>query len=481
MINYFSPASNARVLVVGDVILDRYVHGDTNRISPEAPVPVVKVFKTEERPGGAANVAMNIRALEVSVQLIGMTGDDSSADILSAQLKESGVECNFVRTKGFSTITKLRVLSQHQQLIRLDYESDLNIANLEPLHNLYKKALEQTDIVVLSDYAKGSLSMIEEYIQQAKSREIPVLVDPKGSDFSRYRGASFLTPNLKEFESIVGLCKSDLELEQKAIELCKSLDLGALIVTRGEKGLSMVDSTSDNVIHLHARAHEVFDVTGAGDTVIGALASALASGYKPEQAISFANIAAGLVVEKLGTASVSVSELNAAIEGRNRTSSGIIQRQDLVKIIEAARVRNERIVMTNGCFDIIHAGHVEYLKAARELGDRLLIVVNEDESVFRLKGENRPVNSLKNRMSVLAALSSSDWISSFSEDTPEEIIALVKPDILVKGADYSQEEIVGADFVGSYGGEVVTIPFETECSTSDIIKKIQAGNAGDSK
>jgi D-beta-D-heptose 7-phosphate kinase / D-beta-D-heptose 1-phosphate adenosyltransferase len=481
MSNYFSPSSTARVLVVGDVILDRYVYGDTNRISPEAPVPVVKVYKTEERPGGAANVAMNIRTLGVAVQLIGITGDDNSADILSAQLGKIGVECNFIQRQGFSTVTKLRVLSQHQQLLRLDYESDTDITSAELLHDLYKNALGQSDVVVLSDYAKGSLSHVEDFIKLAKAQGVPVLVDPKGSDFNRYSGASFLTPNLKEFESIVGICKSDHELEKKADELCRSLNLDALLVTRGERGMSMIDNTSDNVIHLDARAHEVFDVTGAGDTVIGVLAAALASGYKSEQAVNFANFAAGLVVEKLGTASVSATELNAAIGGGNKTTNGIIQRQDLVNIIEAAKSRNERIVMTNGCFDIIHAGHVEYLKTAGTLGDRLLIVVNDDESVFRLKGKNRPINSLKNRMSVLEGLSSSDWISSFSEDTPGEIISLVKPDVLVKGADYLPEEIVGADFVRSYGGEVVTIPFESQCSTSDVINKIQKGNVEESK
>jgi D-beta-D-heptose 7-phosphate kinase / D-beta-D-heptose 1-phosphate adenosyltransferase len=478
MIEYFSPEPSARVLVVGDVILDRYVHGDTSRISPEAPVPVVRVHKTEERPGGAANVAMNIRALGVAVQLIGVTGDDNFADTLSAQLHEAGVDCNFIRQTGFPTVTKLRVLSQHQQLLRLDYEAEASSVDVVPLRDLYAQQLEQTDVVVLSDYAKGSLQFTGEFIKQAREQGIRVLVDPKGNDFSRYQGASLLTPNLKEFEAIVGLCENETDIVEKAKALCRSLSLDGLLITRGGQGMSMIDAANNDVLHLPAHTHEVFDVTGAGDTVIAALAAGLASTYELGQAVSYANLAAGLVVEKLGTASVTASELNAAIGDGDGIARGIIKRQDLVNIIETARSRNERVVMTNGCFDIIHAGHVDYLQQARALGDRLLIAVNDDDSVLRLKGENRPINDLENRMLVLAALAATDWISPFSEDTPEDLIRLVKPDVLVKGADYSPEQIAGAEFVQSYGGEVVTIPFQTHCSTSDIIKKVQISSAG---
>lgn len=479
MIDYFSPVSSARVLVVGDIILDRYVHGDTNRISPEAPVPVVKVHKTEERPGGAANVAMNIRALGVAVQLIGVTGDDVFADTLTTQLQQAGVACHFVRQAGLPTVTKLRVLSQHQQLLRLDYEAEASTIAAAPLHDLYAKQIQYADIVVLSDYAKGSLQFIGDFIKQAKDRGIRVLVDPKGNDFSRYHGASILTPNLKEFEAIVGPCDGETEVVEKAFALCESLALDGLLITRGEQGMSMVDATNNSAKHLPAHAHEVFDVTGAGDTVIAALAAALASAYKLEQAVGYANLAAGLVVEKLGTASVTVNELNKVIGYGDSASTGIVERQELLKAIESARLRNERIVMTNGCFDIIHAGHVDYLQQAKALGDRLLVAVNDDDSVTRLKGENRPINAIENRMLVLAGLAATDWISPFSEDTPEELIRLVKPDVLVKGADYLVEQIAGADFVLSYGAEVVTIAFQKECSTSEIIKKVRAGGAGE--
>ena len=474
MIDHFSPLSSARVLVVGDVILDRYVHGNTSRISPEAPVPVVKVENTEERPGGAANVAMNIRALGVAVQLIGITGDDDSADTLISQLQKAGVECNFVRQQGFSTVTKLRVLSKHQQLIRLDYETDGNSVEVEALHELYAEMLGQVDIVVLSDYSKGSLQFVEDLIKQAKERNVRVLVDPKGNNFPRYYGASFLTPNYKEFETIVGQCESEEELVEKAIALCESLALDALLITRGENGMSLIDTSSNNVLHLPAHAHEVFDVTGAGDTVIATLAASLASEYELAQAVNYANLAAGLVVEKLGAASVYVDELNAAIGTDSIVAEGVLDQSLLLSTISEARLRNERIIMTNGCFDIIHAGHVDYLEQAKALGDRLLVVVNDDDSVSRLKGENRPVNSIDDRMPVLAGLACTDWVCSFSEDTPEKLIGLVKPDVLVKGADYLPEQIAGAGIVESYGGEVVTIPFQRQLSTSDMIMKIKA-------
>jgi D-beta-D-heptose 7-phosphate kinase / D-beta-D-heptose 1-phosphate adenosyltransferase len=474
MIDYFSPLSTARVLVVGDIILDRYVHGDTNRISPEAPVPIVKVNNTEERPGGAANVALNISALGIPVQLIGITGDDESADTLTAQLLAAGVDCEFIRREEFSTITKLRILSQHQQLLRLDYEDEMKITDTKPLLSLYKHHLEKSNIVVLSDYAKGSLNTTEEYIRQAKEQNIRVLVDPKGNDFKRYTGASLLTPNLKEFEAVIDSYESEIEFIEKATELCSSLELAALLVTRGEKGMSLFDSEEGTNSHLAAQAHEVFDVTGAGDTVIAVVAAALASNYSIDDSVSYANLAAGLVVEKLGTASVSINELNSAIENKRQRLSGVIARDKILQAIDSARGKNEKIVMTNGCFDILHAGHVKYLAAAKKLGDRLLVIVNDDNSVFRLKGENRPINAIENRMSVLDALSSTDWVSSFSEDTPEALIQLVKPDVLVKGADYSAEDIVGADFVLSYGGVVETIEFETQCSTSDIIDKVKA-------
>ena len=475
MSEYFLPVQTNPILVVGDVILDRYLYGKTRRISPEAPVPVVKVDRSEERPGGAANVAANIRGLGLDVQLIGITGDDEFADTLLHKLEDSGVSCDFVRQKDFPTITKIRVLSQNQQLLRLDYEEDSEEVDASALRVLFQKYIQGSRVVILSDYAKGSLKYTQEFIQLAAENGVLSLVDPKGSDFERYRGASYLTPNIKEFELIVGACADDGELVNKALELCRHLQLKGLLITRGEKGMSFVNAENDSTLHLPARSHEVYDVTGAGDTVIATLGAALACSYSMTQALSFSNLAAGLVVEKLGAACVTAEELNQCVEDRKTPNPGelIKSEKELLRILEVARSRGERIVMTNGCFDLIHAGHVDYLQRARELGDRLLIAVNDDDSVKRLKGENRPINKLEKRMKVLAGLRYADWVFSFSSDTPEELISLVKPDYLVKGADYQISEIAGADAVQSYGGEVVTIDLTDECSTSALIDEIQ--------
>ena len=473
MARKFTGSSSAKVLVVGDIILDRYVHGDTTRISPEAPVPVVKVNEIEERPGGAANVAMNIASLGIEVILLGITGNDESADILEEQLSQHAVQCNLMRCEGFPTVTKLRVLSQNQQLLRLDYESPVDSSHASEITQSYEELLSDVQMVVISDYAKGSLQSLESIIASARAREIPVLIDPKGADFSRYRSASVLTPNLAEYLQVVGSCDSETEFNEKAWQLCNTLELDALLVTRGRDGMSLFARNKKEVFHQSALAHEVFDVTGAGDTVIAVLAASLASSYQLEEATVFANTAAGLVVEKLGAASVSCEELNKALSLHNEktVANGICSVHEMMEIVRAEKGRGSTIVMTNGCFDVIHAGHVDYLEKARQLGDCLVVAVNDDASVTRLKGEGRPINSLPHRMKVLSALASTDWICSFSEDTPESLIQALCPDVLVKGADYSEDEIVGADFVKSKGGRVERITFEENTSSSSIIKR----------
>jgi D-beta-D-heptose 7-phosphate kinase/D-beta-D-heptose 1-phosphate adenosyltransferase len=466
----FNPDVHTKVLVVGDIILDQYIYGETNRISPEAPVPVVRVTNTEERPGGAANVAINISSLGINTQLLGITGQDEASKRLEDILSEKGVKCCFVHKDGYPTITKRRVLSQHQQLIRLDYEEESTISAPEDLVEQYLQLLESVDVVVLSDYAKGSLSNIQTFIKHASDRNVTVLVDPKSSDFSCYRHANILTPNLKELEAVVGSCKTDEQLISKAEALRNNLQLNALLVTRGEKGMTLLRA-NEQPLHLKAETHEVYDVTGAGDTVIAVLAASIASGYKLEQATFLANIAAGLVVEKLGAATVTVDELNSASIGRYQLP-GMLDKHSALDVINRAKRKGEQIVMTNGCFDIIHAGHINYLMQARKLGDRLIVAINDDDSVRRLKGDSRPINSIKNRMVVLNALTCVDWVVSFGEDTPEDLIAMLEPDFLVKGGDYTEDQIAGADLVKKRGGEVVILPFEEGCSTSAMLEKI---------
>ncbi|ADM99846.1 MULTISPECIES: bifunctional D-glycero-beta-D-manno-heptose-7-phosphate kinase/D-glycero-beta-D-manno-heptose 1-phosphate adenylyltransferase HldE [Dickeya] len=464
---------HAGVLVVGDVMLDRYWYGPTSRISPEAPVPVVKVDTIEERPGGAANVAMNIAALGAGSRLVGLTGIDDAARALSAKLNEVNVKCDFVSVPTHPTITKLRVLSRNQQLIRLDFEEGFDSVDPQPMIERIQQALPKIGALVLSDYAKGALVHVQSMIQTARAAGVPVLIDPKGTDFNRYRGATLLTPNLSEFEAVAGRCKDENDLVERGAKLLADLDLSALLVTRSEQGMTLLQP-GKAPLHLPTQAQEVYDVTGAGDTVIGVLAAALAAGKPLEEACFLANAAAGVVVGKLGTSTVTPIELENAIRGRADTGFGVMTEAQLKDAVALARQRGETVVMTNGCFDILHAGHVSYLANARRLGDRLIVAVNSDDSTKRLKGPSRPVNPLTQRMIVLGALEAVDWVVPFEEDTPQRLISEVLPDILVKGGDYKPEDIAGSKEVWANGGEVRVLNFEDGCSTTNIINTIKA-------
>ncbi len=463
--------SRARVLVVGDLMLDRYWQGPTSRISPEAPVPVVKVEGIEDRPGGAANVAMNAAALGAKVTLLGPTGDDESADILEQKVDSLGVMCDFVRLPGFDTITKLRVMSRNQQLIRLDFERSFARANKQVMVERYCQHLRDADVVVLSDYNKGSLSEVESLIQLAREANIAVIVDPKGSDFAKYQGASLLTPNMSEFQAIVGECDDEQSIVAKGEEMMSQLGLNALLVTRSEKGMTLLQP-GQSELHLPAKNKEVFDVTGAGDTVIATLAVAIGCGSEWSVASALANAAAGVVVGKVGTSTVSIGELRAAVQADSSIGRGVMTEEQLLMAVHSAKQRGEKIVMTNGCFDILHAGHVSYLENAAKLGDRLIIAVNSDDSVKRLKGAGRPINNVQRRMTVLAALASADWVVEFTEDTPQRLISAVLPDILVKGGDYRVDQIAGAKEVLANGGDVKILNFEDGVSTTGIIQSI---------
>ncbi|PWC15847.1 bifunctional heptose 7-phosphate kinase/heptose 1-phosphate adenyltransferase [Brenneria roseae subsp. americana] len=466
----------AGVLVVGDVMLDRYWYGPTSRISPEAPVPVVKVDTIEERPGGAANVAMNIASLGAGSRLVGLTGIDDAARALSAKLGEVNVKCDFVSVPTHPTITKLRVLSRNQQLIRLDFEEGFDGVDPQPMIERIQQALPNIGALVLSDYAKGALVHVQAMIQTAKAAGVPVLIDPKGTDFSRYRGATLLTPNLSEFEAVAGRCQNEDELVSRGMKLVADYELSALLITRSEQGMTLLQPDKEP-LHLPTQAQEVYDVTGAGDTVIGVLAASLSAGNSLEEACFLANAAAGVVVGKLGTSTVTPIELENAIRGRAETGFGVMSEQQLKDAVALARQRGEKIVMTNGCFDILHAGHVSYLSNARRLGDRLIVAVNSDASTQRLKGPTRPVNPLPQRMIVLGALEAVDWVVAFEEDTPQRLIAEVLPDVLVKGGDYQPHQIAGSEEVWANGGEVKILNFEDGCSTTTIINRIKAGKS----
>jgi D-beta-D-heptose 7-phosphate kinase / D-beta-D-heptose 1-phosphate adenosyltransferase len=463
--------SKTRVVVAGDVMLDRYLFGSTGRISPEAPVPVVHVQQTDDRAGGAANVAVNLASLGVTTRLVGVVGQDETADALEAIMAGRNIRCDFHRVKDRPTITKTRVQSRGQQLIRLDQENTAAMPG-DAVVEVLRKSIDGASAVVLSDYGKGALTDVSAMIALCRKAGVPVLVDPKGTNFEKYRGASIITPNMSEFEAVAGQCDGDDELVSRARKMLGDLELDALLVTRSEKGMLLVEADKDPLF-LSTQAREVFDVTGAGDTVIATLAGARASGQDWASASALANVAAGLVVRKIGVASVTPGEISAFLHQRGQGGRGLVGPSELRLLVAESRQRGERVIMTNGCFDVLHAGHVSYLEEAKSLGDRLIVAVNDDDSVKRLKGDSRPINALQDRLLVLAGLAAVDWVVPFSDDTPEALIADVLPDVLVKGGDYRPEDIAGGKQVIKNGGQVRVLAFRDGHSSSRIIDKLR--------
>lgn len=463
--------SDVAVLVAGDVMLDEYWFGPTSRISPEAPVPVVRVTGSEARAGGAANVAVNLASLGARTTVTGLVGRDANAATLAGLLRGLGVAVEFA-TATAPTITKLRVLSRNQQLIRLDTEDRFAAADAAGLSPVFDRLLAGVRVCILSDYAKGTLDRVDALIAACRARGVPVLVDPKGTEFTRYRGATVLTPNLAEFEAVVGPARDLAEIATLGSDLRERLAIDALVVTLGERGMAVLTADADPVF-LPARARQVFDVTGAGDTVIATLAAGIGAGMPIVDAAALANLAAGLVVGKIGVASVTPSELRLALHEHGQGGRGLLTREEAVRVAAEARARGERVVMTNGCFDILHAGHVAYLEEAKQRGDRLLVAVNDDASVTRLKGAGRPINPLADRLAVLAGLAAVDWVVPFGEDTPEQLIAAVLPDVLVKGGDYRPENIAGARQVLANGGTVEILSFREGRSTTAVVEALR--------
>jgi len=467
--------ADARVLLVGDVMLDRYWSGGTRRISPEAPVPVVDVGDFRALPGGAANVALNVASLGAQATLVGMVGDDEAAETLRKGLSAAGVAHDLVAVASSPTITKMRVLSRHQHLMRLDIEDGFSGADHAPLVERVARHLEDADVLVLSDYAKGTLGpCLGELIRLARAADCRILVDPKGDDFERYRGADVITPNRAEFERVAGSVPDSEALEARARSVIDALGLQALLVTRNEEGMSLIPREGQ-ALHIPAHKREVFDVTGAGDTVIGVLAASVAAGMGLADAVRLANHAAALVVARLGASQVTRDALRHAVETVDRPADRrILDADTAVAEVGAAHSRGERVVMTNGCFDLLHVGHLEALRAMRAMGDQLLVAVNGDASVRRLKGGGRPVTPLQQRMTLLAGLDCVDMVVAFDADTPAELVARVGPDILAKGGDYDPAEIAGHDAVIAAGGEVRTVALTPGCSTAGLIGRIQA-------
>jgi D-beta-D-heptose 7-phosphate kinase/D-beta-D-heptose 1-phosphate adenosyltransferase len=469
------------MLVVGDVMLDKYIWGEVGRISPEAPVPVVRATHQSRQPGGAANAAMNLARLGAQATIVGFTGGDEDEGLLAECLRTEGIAQHFVASEGFPTITKQRILGGRQQMLRLDSER-VGVRPQRDYDRLISAVLAHipgSHAVVLSDYAKGvlTLEVCQAVIKEARRLSIPVLVDPKTADFSRYRGATTICPNLGELAAAArldapGLDTDDLEKLLSASQaMVTAFDLEFLTATLSEKGIALL--RPGNRFVAPAAARQVFDVSGAGDTVIAVLALCVASGLSPETAVQLANVAAGIVVGKVGTVPVEKHELLAALSPNIalHAEDKVVSRAELVTRVALWKANGERVVFTNGCFDLLHVGHITVLEQAHTFGDRLIVAINSDASVSGIKGPARPIVGETDRARVLAALAAVDAVCVFSEPTPLGLILATRPDVLVKGGDYNIDTVVGANEVQSWGGQVKIVPIVPGFSTTRLIAR----------
>jgi D-beta-D-heptose 7-phosphate kinase/D-beta-D-heptose 1-phosphate adenosyltransferase len=476
------------ILVAGDIMLDRYMWGKVERISPEAPVPVVHLENETLAAGGAANVARNLVALGAAPILLGWIGADADGKTLRTLLEHNSIDTRYAVRGARRTTVKTRIVGGHQHMVRIDSE-DATTAGADEETELIAAAQrafteQNCTAVLISDYGKGVVSekFCQFLISEAARRGIPVLVDPKGWDYSKYRGATALCPNRGELAQAVGGGKFDLEtLLEKGTALRSRLHLQFLVATLSELGIALIDSSAEV---FPAQTREVFDVSGAGDTVIATLTAAIAAGFAPRDAVILANIAAGVVVGKIGTVPITAQELLAEVastEQREQTRQRIYTRTELEPLVLQWKQQGERIVFTNGCFDLLHVGHIRLLQEAKALGTKLVVAINSDASVQRLKGPERPIVRERDRAEILSHLSSVDAVLVFDEDTPLEAIQAIRPQILVKGSDYTEATVVGADLVKSWGGRVHLIPLVDGISTTGTVKKIRRAEAAQKK
>jgi D-beta-D-heptose 7-phosphate kinase/D-beta-D-heptose 1-phosphate adenosyltransferase len=462
-------------LVIGDLMIDKYIIGNVSRISPEAPVPVLNQTRIERKLGGAGNVLANLKSLGARVHALGRIGNDTEGRICEELLSERGIDCSKL-WKFENTIVKTRVISSNQQFLRIDEEKIIspNAEYLDTLKNNIDDILKNITVVVLSDYAKGFISdeLASLIIQACNMKNIPVVVDPKGKNCGKYKGATAITPNNKEFldmSGVVSLASED-SIKNEAIRLLKENNIKYFIHTRSEKGISVIEKDSGLKSDFPTQAKEIVDVTGAGDTVVSVIALAIGAGFETADAINLANIAASIVISKFGTAQTTTTEIEEhlfSIKTKDKS------KDEVLKIIANLKNQGKRIVFTNGCFDLVHAGHIKSFQQAKSFGDVLIVAVNSDDSIRRLKGESRPVVDLKNRIALLKALECVDFVVPFEEDTPQNLIEAIKPDVMVKGEDWKGKVVAGADFVKSYGGKVEFIKLEQGLSTTHIIEKIR--------
>lgn len=468
----------ARVLCVGDLVLDSFVYGHVERISPEAPIPVLAIAQEETMLGGAGNVVRNIRALGAESGFIAVVGDDKiGMELMRMVGSEPRVQPYILTERGRLSSHKTRYIAGNQQLLRADKETKEPVkhSTIDHILTLLEEETPHYDVVVLSDYGKGTLTdeVIKKAIDVAAIHKKPVIIDPKSRDFSRYKGAFLITPNINELSAATASeIKTDAQIVTAARQLMQAHEIANLLVTRSKDGMTLV--TESDVVHIPAQAREIYDVSGAGDTVVATVSTALAAGYPLPQAATLANIAAGIAVGKLGTAVVYQTDLKTALYTQERVDN---QRKILPKEVAADQVsiwkrEGKRIGFTNGCFDLLHAGHLSLLSESRHACDKLIVGVNSDASVKRLKGASRPVNGEIERAMLLAALSVVDMVVIFAEDTPMELIETFRPDSLIKGADYSKEQVVGGAFVEAYGGKILLASIKEGYSTTGLIERM---------
>ena len=474
-----------RLMVVGDLILDEYIWGSVTRISPEAPVPILETKSENLTLGGAANVANNLVALGCEVYLVGAIGHDEKGDKLLALVEEKKISSRGIfRFVHRPTTSKIRVIGHNQQILRIDKEDNRPITEEteSKIIKFINKTLPDMDIVICSDYRKGILTekVFSAITHRAKNSRKRVIVDPKGSDFELYKGATIITPNQFEVEKAVPIKIQDkIDLDRAAEYLLNLTHAEALLITRGKDGMTLYLS-KEKPVDIPTHAKEVFDVTGAGDTVVSVLAMTLAVGFNYPDAAWLSNMAASIVVGKIGTAVVTLTEINEYLhEEMLRTSKAVLNLEELIKIVSLAKSIGKTVVFTNGCFDLIHGGHIEFLQKAREKGDLLVVGLNSDKSVKSIKGNGRPIKTEKERANIISALEYVDYITIFDEETPEEVIREVRPDILVKGDDYGIDEVVGREIVEGYGARVELIPIVKGLSTTNIVTKILKNNKSD--
>lgn len=470
MENKIKALTSHKILIYGDVMIDNYIKGTVKRISPEAPVPVVRVTETFSVLGGAANVARNLIGLKCKPTIIGVRGHDMNGDLMEALFEKKGISHHLFEVDS-PTITKARLIGNNQQIARIDFEDEkiiLSRKNELQIINALKESIPDADIIVISDYGKGSCTfgICQFIITHAQACHKKVVVDPKGISWKKYQGAFMVTPNVKELSDIYGaeIINSSEAINPVGERVKKDFHLTNLLVTRSEKGMSLIDE-NDECLEFSTKAESVYDVSGAGDTVVATIAASLCGGLPLVEGINIANMAASVVISKMGTQPIEINELITKVNIHDK----VITREMVPSLIKYLRDNHKKIVFTNGCFDILHRGHVEYLSKAKEKGDILIVGLNSDSSIRTLKGPTRPVNQLEDRIYVLQGLSSIDYIIVFDDETPSKLIKEIQPDILAKGADYKIEEVVGRE----YAGDVELIPLVEGRSTTSIINRMK--------